>query len=85
MKKFYRKKGSKYSIEELARLHERLANKYHLLNKEVVSKTGWDSPEYYIKNGYHNSVASRMRELNRRLTPEEKKDLYELSRYYFYN
>lgn len=85
MKKFFRKKGSKYSIEELARLHERLANKYHFLDEEYVKKTGWNNSEYYIKNGYHNAVASRLRELNRRLTPQEKKEIYELSRYYFYN
>lgn len=85
MKKFYRKKGSKYSIEQLAKLHERLAKKYHFLNEETVKRTGWDSPEYYIKNGYHNGVARRLRELNRRLTPQEKKDIYEVSRYYFYN
>ena len=69
--------GKKFRMSQAA--HARLAKR----QDELYRRT--EDGRHYVCSGYHGSVYKRQETLGRVLTEEEKKKLYRVSLWYYYN
>ena len=74
-----RKMSEKTKFKLALKSHTRLA-KYH---SEQYQKTEYDI--HWLKSGYHNDVVKHMNKKKRRLTQDEKKEIYSVSSFYTWN